>query len=233
MYWNDAFDVEFDRQFRQERPIPAGAISLEIVWRLGMAWLGIGALCLVLAGTTTGVIGMLLLACIVLYDAFHKHITFAPVLMGLCRFLLYLVAASAGASGITGLSIWCGLVLGAYIIGLSYLARNESLPGPTRFRYAPLLGLALPAALALIINPAPLREAKAVLAAIYALWVMRCLRTAYWSAPVQIGRTVSGLLAGIVLVDWLAAVDMPHPLAYTFLGLFVAANLFQRLVPAT
>jgi 4-hydroxybenzoate polyprenyltransferase len=31
MYLNDAFDVEFDRRFRRDRPIPSGAISLEAV----------------------------------------------------------------------------------------------------------------------------------------------------------------------------------------------------------
>ena len=49
----------------------------------------------------------------------------------------------------------------------------------------------------------------------------------------NIGRTVSGLLAGIVIVDWLAAVDVPRELAFVFLGLFLAANVFQRVVPAT
>src|SRR3954467_14588405 len=32
MYLNDAFDVEFDRQNRKERPIPSGAISAGDVW---------------------------------------------------------------------------------------------------------------------------------------------------------------------------------------------------------
>src|SRR6478736_6052578 len=32
MFLNDAFDIEFDRQFRPERPIPSGAISTRAVW---------------------------------------------------------------------------------------------------------------------------------------------------------------------------------------------------------
>ncbi len=35
MYLNDAFDVGFDRRFRQERPIPAGHIEEKTVWVLG------------------------------------------------------------------------------------------------------------------------------------------------------------------------------------------------------
>src|SRR5262245_66174402 len=46
MYLNDAFDVEFDREFRRDRPIPAGAIGLESDWRWSFIWrvLGIAGL---------------------------------------------------------------------------------------------------------------------------------------------------------------------------------------------
>src|SRR5213083_701894 len=43
MFLNDAFDVEFDRQYRKERPIPAGRIPLATVWRSGFALLASGA----------------------------------------------------------------------------------------------------------------------------------------------------------------------------------------------
>src|SRR6266404_5363250 len=33
MFLNDAFDVEFDREYRRERPIPSQQITLEEVWR--------------------------------------------------------------------------------------------------------------------------------------------------------------------------------------------------------
>lgn len=46
-------------------------------------------------------------------------------------------------------------------------------------------------------------------------------------------RTVSGLLAGIVLVDFLAAPDLPKLLALVYVGLFLLALLLQRFVPAT
>src|SRR3989304_728233 len=39
MFLNDAFDAEFDRQHRQERPIPSGAISLQLVWQIGFGML--------------------------------------------------------------------------------------------------------------------------------------------------------------------------------------------------
>ena len=95
MFLNDAFDVEFDREYRKERPIPSGQITLDEVWRWGFGWLGVGTVILVLLGKTTGALTAILLLCIVLYDAVHKHVGLSPVLMSACRFFLYLVAASS------------------------------------------------------------------------------------------------------------------------------------------
>ena len=231
MFLNDAFDEEFDRQHRQERPIPAGAIPPRTVWIWGGAWLALGAALLIPLGNSTALLTLLLAAAILLYDAVHKLVTFSPVLMAACRFFLYLVAASTGEYGVTGLAVWSALALAAYIVGLSYLARRESTAGA--FSWWPLLFLAVPVGLAAVVNTGePLKNAL-LLAAILVLWMLRCLRSTLWTADRQIGRTVSGLLAGIVLVDLLAVADAPQELALVFLLLFVAALLFQRLVPAT
>jgi 4-hydroxybenzoate polyprenyltransferase len=231
MYLNDAFDVEFDRQHRKERSIPSGAISLGAVWKLGLLWLAAGLACLFCIGKLTGELGIILLICILLYDAIHKVITFSPVFMGACRFFLYLVAASVASNLVGGWTIWCGLALAAYIMGLSFLARRESARGPVQ--YVPLLFLATPLVLAFFLNGAPYRKNASVLALVLGLWIVRCLRPALSSTNRQIGRAVAGLLAGIVFVDWLAVADAPRNLAFVFLGLFGTALLFQRFVPAT
>lgn len=232
MFLNDAFDVEFDRQHRKERPIPSGAISLRAVWRWGFAWLSAGLFLLFFSGTTPGVLGVVLALCIVLYDAIHKLVTFSPVLMGLCRFFVYVIAAATGSFGVTGWAIWCGLALAAYVAGLSFLARRESARGPAQ--YWPALLLGAPMLLALLMNVGAYREPALWLSLVLAMWVARCLRTTFWTSTVNIGRTVSGLLAGIVFVDWLAvAPDSPHKLGFAFLALFVCALLGQRFVPAT
>src|SRR4051794_1896159 len=43
MFLNDAFDVEFDRQYRKERPIPSGAVTSRTVWSVGCGLLVFGA----------------------------------------------------------------------------------------------------------------------------------------------------------------------------------------------
>jgi len=230
MYLNDAFDVNFDQQRRKERPIPSGAISLEAVWKLGLLWLALGVACLFFAGHTTGELGLALLVCILLYDAVHKLITFSPLLMGACRFFLYLVAASVGGFA-AGWAVWCGLALGIYIVGLSFIARRESARGP--IQYWPLFLLAVPIALAFFMNAGDYRKSAALVSLVLGLWILRSVRSVLWTADRQIGRTVSGLLAGIVFVDWLAAADAPRSLGFVFVALFALANIFQRYVPAT
>src|SRR5689334_18324744 len=81
MFLNDAFDVEFDRLRRSERPIPSGAISLRAVWSWGLSALALGLLCLALSGWLTGLLGLGLLLSILIYDAIHKLVAFSPVLM--------------------------------------------------------------------------------------------------------------------------------------------------------
>ncbi len=231
MFLNDAFDADFDAQYKRERPIPSGAVSRKAVWENGFGLLAAGLGCLFFLGLTTSILAVALAVCILIYDAVHKLITVSPVLMAGCRFFLYLVAASTGADGVTGWAVWCGLALAAYIVGLSYLARQESRPGV--LRYWPCLFLAAPIGLALIMNADRYLQNALWVSAVVALWTIRNLRYTFGGAERNIGRTVSGLLAGIVWVDLLAAVNVPREIAPIFVALFLLALLFQRFVPAT
>jgi 4-hydroxybenzoate polyprenyltransferase len=232
MFLNDAFDAEFDRQRRSSRPIPSGAISLAAVWRWSFALLGLGALALAVLGKTTGVLALALLACIIIYDATHKAVTASPWLMGMCRFLVYVIAGSTGVWGVNGGPIWCGVALAIYVAGLSSLAWRKSFLGP--LPYWPLLLLAAPVFLAMLMNTSDARKDAMLVSLVLVLWIARCARTIFQPGEANVGRIVSGLLAGIVLVDWLAvAPQIPHPVsAVVFLPLFGATILLQRYVPA-
>jgi 4-hydroxybenzoate polyprenyltransferase len=151
--------------------------------------------------------------------------------MGLCRFVLYLVAASTALNGINQKVFSCAVALFAYIVGLSYVARRESAAGP--LRYWPILLVALPILVALILNRGYRVESPCLVSAIFLVWTVRSLRYTLWTDEPNIGRTVSGLLAGIVLVDMLAAANAPREFGVVFVGLFLLALLFQRFVPAT
>ncbi len=231
MYLNDAFDADFDRQHRKERPIPSGAISVGAVWGWGLTWLMLGLFCLSLLGQHTALLATLLSMSILIYDAIHKIFAFSPVFIAVCRFLLILVAASTGLDGVTGLSLWSALALGSYVAGLSYLARKETVA--TGLRYWPCLFLAAPVVLALIVDRGEWQLRGALLSAILIVWVLNSLRYAFWTPQRHIGMSVSGLLAGIVLVDLLAvAGGTPLP-GFIFLAFFILALVLQRFIPAT
>ncbi|MGO8836521.1 MAG: UbiA family prenyltransferase [Limisphaerales bacterium] len=230
MFLNDAFDADFDRQRRAERPIPSGAISLSAVWRWGLGWLGLGALCLTAVGKTTGVLTVVLLLCIIIYDATHKAVTASPWLMGMCRFWVYVIAGSAGAWGVNGEPIWCGVALALYVAGLGYLAQHEG--SRERVPYWPLTMLVAPMVLALLLNSGESRAPALWLSLVLALWTARCIRTIFQAVTVSVAHMVSGLLAGIVFVDWLAVAPVcPQWLSITFMALFGATLLLQRFAP--
>lgn len=190
-----------------------------------------GLVCLTFCGGNTLALGVALALSILLYDAVHKLLSFSPVLMGSCRFFLYLTASSCGVSGVTGWAVWAGLALTAYIAGLSYFARRESSGSP--LAYWPLLLLYFPCALSLIMNTGAYRQDALLLSLILGLWVARCARFTMGPSEKQVGRAVSGLLAGIVFVDWLAITDGAGHLGFLFIALFILALAFQRFVPAT
>jgi 4-hydroxybenzoate polyprenyltransferase len=232
MFLNDAFDVDFDRQRRPSRPIPSGTITEEWVWIYGWILLALGILLLIFCGKVTGMLAVILAICIVIYDAAHKVITASPWLMGLCRFWVYVIAGTIGQYGLSGWSIWGGAALAFYIVGLSYVARRESFRGPIPFW--PLLFLAVPIGLAMLMDPGHWRKPAIWMSAVLVVWIIRCVRTVFFGGEIMVVRIVSGLLAGIVLVDWLAvAPQCPIVLDVIFALLFAATLASQRFIPGT
>lgn len=231
MFLNDAFDEQFDRRYRSERPIPTGAATSDTVWHLGVAQLVAGCFCLALIGPFPAALGVLLALNILIYDAVHKRTILSPLLMAGCRVLLVLIAGASAQDGVSGMVVWAAVVLGGYIVGLTYVAKFESAPGA--MRYWPCLLLAAPLVLAYAANAGPYQLKALCLALVLAAWVSRCLMFTFVPARKNLGRTVSGLLAGIVLVDLLALAGEPMPVVLIFPLLFLGALLAQRYVPAT
>jgi 4-hydroxybenzoate polyprenyltransferase len=231
MFLNDAFDAGFDRNHRRTRPIPSGVVTEREVWVWGFAWLALGMAGLAWLGAATAVWALLLAGCIVFYNAIHKIMVIAPVLIGACRFLVYVAAASVGLNGVTGEAIWKGLALAGYIVGLSSLARKETAPG--RLQYWPCILLAAPLLLAGLADDGPDQEAAALCSVLLILWVVWTLLQVLGREHPNVGLAVSRLLAGIALVDLLAVADLSHPAAAVFPAWFLLALFLQRFVPAT
>lgn len=232
MYLNDAFDEEFDRANRRERPIPSGQIEVFEVRRWGYVWLGCGWLSLLFLGWWPALLGVLLVGAILLYDAVHKWVAFAPVLMAGCRVLLYWVAAASAVEGITGLALWSSFALGSYVTGLSLYAAHER--SKRRVPYWPAALLAVPLLLAWVANSGPYGPRALLCGLVLLVWIARSLHTAMRAASPNLPAAIGTLLAGIVLVDLLAVVGGDNLwVSIGFLSLFGATLVAQRFVPAT
>jgi hypothetical protein len=233
MFLNDAFDQQFDRQRRKERPIPSGKITAAQVWRFGFAQMALGLLLLLFCGKVAAAAAVVLALTILLYDWTHKLFTASPWLMGACRFWVYLIAGATGAEGLNGFAIFSGAALGVYVVGLSYVARRES--PRQKVPLWPVALLAAPILLALAINDGPFRLPALWISFLLVLWVGRCVQPLFSRGGTNVGLLVANLLAGIVLVDWLAvAPQLPTWFSTAiFLALLGLTKWLQKFVPAT
>jgi 4-hydroxybenzoate polyprenyltransferase len=230
MYLNDAFDADIDARERSSRPIPSGRVPRRVVFAAGFALLAASVLLLLFAGSRPALAGVALAAVIVLYDWRHKDNPIGPVLMGLCRALVYVVAGLCFVAALpTPLVMGAALLLG-YIVGLTYLAKQETLGRVANLW--PLLFLALPIlyGVRLAMDEPLVWLFLAALAALVALAV----RLAARRAPGDIGKAIVLLLAGICLFDaMLIAGAGEAGLAVLAAAGFPLTLLLQRLVPGT
>jgi hypothetical protein len=230
MYLNDAFDREVDRRERPERPIPSGEASATTVFTAGFALLALGELLLGLMGRGAVVSGLALAGAIVWYDVRHKQDPLSPVVMGLCRVLVYVTAALAVAPQLERPVVLGAAALLAYLIGLTYVAKQENLTEVANLW--PLACLAVPFAYA-----APGALANPVAAAIglgFLAWVIHALARLAPSAGPDIGGAVVRLIAGISLLDALLIAGRGRPaVALVAVAAVPLTRLLQRHVPGT
>lgn len=224
MFLNDVCDVDFDAEFRRERPIVSGALSRRAAIIAAAGLFAVGVALVARINGRSGMFSVGLTMLIIVYDWTHKRIRTGPLLMAGCRFLLYLTAASAGLAGIAPRALFFAAALGVYVVGLSYLARGES--RPTAISRILWLLLFAPVVTSLALNPS-------VATALCCLPLIICIGGAMMAAREHIGRAVGLLLAGIVLVDLIAISTSSLPMIAGCLGLFGVTLLFQKFIPAT
>jgi 4-hydroxybenzoate polyprenyltransferase len=238
MYLNDAYDAEIDARERPERPIPSGQVSAETVFTAGfgmmalglalLAWIGYGAA----GGTGIGPVlsGLGLGAAIVMYNRRHKDNPLSPVLMGICRVLVYVTAGLAFAPELPAPLRIGALLLLCYLIGLTYVAKQETL-GEVRNLW-PLAFLAAPVTYALA--RALESGSAAVLSLAFTLWVGIALWFLWRRQPGDVPRAVVSLIAGISLLDAvLIAGAGALSLAWLAALAFLLTLALQRAVPGT
>ena len=205
MYLNDAFDRDIDAKERPGRPIPAGLVAADTVFFAGfglmLAGLAVTLWGAAVSSSTTWramLSAIALAAAILFYDWHHKGNPLSPFFMGLCRVLAYLTAGYAAVAAPSPSLLVAALVCLSYLIGLTYVAKLESLDRIDRLW--PLLFLAAP----VIYGLAHLADGGGVgvlLLVALTVWILLALYFLNRRAKGDVQRAVIGLIAGISLVD--------------------------------
>jgi 4-hydroxybenzoate polyprenyltransferase len=237
MYLNDAFDAAYDRQHRPGRPIPSGAIAESTVFAIGAALIGTGLILLLLLGLSPGgaglggfAAGLALTIAILVYDAWHKGNPMGPLLMGLCRVLVYVTTAASIAGVLPRDLVWAAAMALCYLIGLTYAAKQEDLKQPGRLWPLAFLG-------ASFVYGLPIAGGSAIGFIVYAA----LLAAVVWAVSILVRRdrsnipgVVSTLIAGICLLDALFIAGANQSLLALLAALgFPLTLFFQRSIPGT
>jgi 4-hydroxybenzoate polyprenyltransferase len=232
MYLNDFFDRDIDARDRPGRPIDAGEIRAGTVALIGFGLLATGIVLMIPFGLATVIWVALLAAVIVLYDVWHKGNTLSPVIMGLCRALVY-IATGIATTGSASLATIIGAVaLASHVAGITYAAKQESLDRVGNLWPLALLAVPLLVALPALFSGWTVVVAFLLLLAADAL-AIRPLSTR--PVPGSVPLAVSGLIAAICLVDALAMAlsgGGAWLIALSAFG-YPLTRLFQKSIPGT
>jgi 4-hydroxybenzoate polyprenyltransferase len=193
MVLNDVFDLAIDRRERPERPLPSGRVSVPAAVTAVAVLFVAGELLLFLEGWRDALAGLVLIALIVLYDAWHKGNPLSPVLMGACRAMVYVVAGLAIADAVNA-DLWgAAAVMLIYLVGLTQVAKAEGAGIAARWPVIAVLAPAVYWAKELPDAAVAMLIVAFVVWAGYALWLVLAQR--------KIGAGVVRLIAGIAVYD--------------------------------
>ncbi len=246
MILNDIFDRDWDRAHRPERPLVTGRISLSTARAVASVLLGTGIVLTILSGApsarlSVGILVSVLIAAVFIYNRWHKGVTWAPYIMGLCRSILPLIgffaAGAASSASSTAFLILLTHVASLWIltVSITFLARHETSLGGASSVVDYVL-LLVPVPLLVIL---PWNGPIVVSALGYWLWVMGSNQRRPLPAGV-VGR-VEDRLASFPFIDAMLvgltfgilpsiAVATVH--AFT-LSCFVLVLIGRRFVPVT
>jgi 4-hydroxybenzoate polyprenyltransferase len=209
-------------------------VSSAEVYGIGFGLLALGV---VIAWRAAGVhalgAAVALAFAIVLYDAWHKKNALSPALMGACRVLVYVMAALAACRDPWRRQLAVGgSALFAYLMGLTYVAKQENLE---RFKNLWPLGLlALPFFLT---AEGVLHATEPVATALFVgllVWIVVAIRLLVKGGRGTIPKVVVRLIAGVSLLDaLLIAHEGQQVLACVAALAFFATLFFQRYIKGT
>ncbi|HEV3122644.1 MAG TPA: UbiA family prenyltransferase [Isosphaeraceae bacterium] len=245
---NDYFDYDIDLAERPRRPLPSGQVPRQFAAWLGGGLLAAGLALAVLSGSGASlIVAVLLVTCVLAYDAALKATHLGPLLMGTCRGLNLLL----GMSQTPGLGHPVGWLaagsLALFVAGITWISRSEAGEGQKGGIFAGLV-IQNAAAVGLLAaavsgkrfpNPsasAPILplEGLAVLAFVFLLVNLAGTRALRDPVPERVQQAVKTGVLALVWIDvgLVAAVRGPVP-ALAVAALWVPAFVLARWLYAT
>jgi len=232
MYLNDLMDYAVDCRERPERPLPAGIVSRSAAVAVALTLFGCGSLLLWSVGPHPFLSGLVLIALIICYDRWHKSNPLSPLLMALCRLMVYITAFLTFSVQSLSTLLIPGSLLVLYVIGLTYIAKTENKPSMTNVSIVATLFLPT-----VYFTARQLQQVQWVtlpLILFFTIWVAYSVSFAFRSPKRQVGRTVGQLIAGISLLDALVLAASGSLLGTPLALLSFALTLYlQRYVRGT
>jgi 4-hydroxybenzoate polyprenyltransferase len=225
MLLNDVCDYQWDLEHRPDRPLVIGLVSRRAATLATLGLFVLGVALLIPFGPRALLAGLVLIGCIGAYDVWHKTNPLSPLVMAICRLMVYVTAFVAFAwPPVPMLAIAGGLMV-AHLVGLTAIAKSEARPSMVGYWPAVLLLLA----------PVYFLPQIPVFAVVDAAYLLSSMVYVYRRRQRRIGTAVARLIAGISLLDLLvlAAVGASPLLLGLAVLAFGLTLLLQRFIEGT
>lgn len=242
MILNDLCDLRIDRVERPERPLPSGRVSTKAAAVVAALLFFAGQL-LTQLNPGAAIASLVLVVLIVVYDLWHKSNPVAPLIMGGCRMMVYLVSGLAvgvgdvypdlrgWVQGQPSSLLWMALLLLVYVACVTWLASVEARPDKRPARGPGIVLVALPLVMCLVLGCSLV---AIVSCAALAAWILYSLSFAFRAQPARVGQCIGHLLAGICLFDAVVIFAFGPPTwGCVAVGLFASTLILHRRISGT
>ncbi len=201
MVLNDCFDLKEDRLERPQRPLPSAKIQIATAWKMGWGLMAMGVLWAYFVGQTTLTCALLLALFIIIYDGAAKQSIMAPLVMGGCRYINWLLGFSFISLQTEHFLIPAPVFF--YICSLTFLSTEETSAEKRQSTFLLYLGamsISLLSLFFLLINAS--LYLSLLIFSVFAIALGKISWKTYTHySPVNIQKAVKSLLLGVIPLD--------------------------------
>ena len=236
MAQNDLFDLAIDTEERPDRPLPSQTLTPNEVHLYITFCFTVGFALIAFTNREAILPTVFLLLCITAYNRRHKHWNASLIFMGLCRALIYYIAAAVVEPSLINkftipLTLFA-VLLAIYIIALTLVAQKEAKGSLGYRRWLAWSIIAIPFIAHFFVTH-DFTPALIISGIVLPLWLTRSAWYS-WKTPPKVVPAILGWLAGICLVDAYFLALLNRPILVAIAGAcFVVTVLGHRRILGT